>query len=90
MEEPVDNAAEQVFYHTLKEGKLKIINQRINKTLTISYDDKVLPYLAEWKSLLSGDYAMGIEPSTSKMGKDFKYSVLKAQESVEIKIELNI
>lgn len=89
MEEPVDNAMEQVFYHTLKEGKVEIINEKINKTLTIFYDNKVLPFLAEWKSIASGDYALAIEPSTSKMGKDFKYLSLKPQESIEFAVELD-
>ncbi len=71
-ENPIDNYQEQVFYHDpiCEEDHFAhayVINKQLGLHVDVSYDKEVLPQLIEWKSMASGDYALGIEPSTSRV-----------------------
>ena len=44
---------------------VKLDNKQLGISAEISYNAKQLPILAEWRCMRSGDYALGIEPSTS-------------------------
>ena len=48
-------------------------NEKIKKSVSINYDKEKLPCLVEWKSMVSGDYALGIEPSTTSLVDNFSY-----------------
>ena len=72
MEEPIDCKEEEVFYHTLRKGRVKAINNDIGKEITMEYSIDTLPVFIEWKSMASGDYALGLETSTSRFD-SFKY-----------------
>ncbi len=69
---PIHEFSEQVFYHefdpdTDDEIVVKLINERFNGSglgIYISYNNKQLPYLIEWKQLGEGDYVVGLEPAT--------------------------
>ncbi len=98
---PIDNYQEQVFYHdTISESDgfahAHIINESLHLQVDISYDKEVLPQLIEWKSMASGDYALGIEPSTSRVGgreienKENRIFLLKAGEAKIFKLNLKI
>lgn len=67
---------EQVYYHTVERGVIQISNPRKLLRATIEYDANALPYFIEWKSMISGDYALGIEPSTTTLDGDFKKKVI--------------
>lgn len=86
--EPADGADERVYFHKLKDGRIKIINPDIGILAEIEWDIKALPCLIEWKSLASGDYALGIEPSTSFLKDKFAYSQIASGESKKFKIVL--
>ncbi|MGN1078479.1 MAG: aldose 1-epimerase family protein [Candidatus Gallimonas sp.] len=58
---------EQVFYHTLDRGEVRVTDGQRRRRITFSYDERALPYLIEWKSMVAGDYALGIEPSTTRL-----------------------
>jgi hypothetical protein len=65
---PIDHWIEQVFYHTVKcddrgYSVAGLVNDRLGLGLAIKFDTKNLPRLLEWKSMMSGDYVLGIEPS---------------------------
>jgi len=65
--EPKDNEPEQVFFHENppdKEGYscVGIINDALNLGVYLKYTHETLPVLAQWKSLRSHDYAVGLEP----------------------------
>ncbi|MCK5811620.1 MAG: aldose 1-epimerase family protein [Clostridiales bacterium] len=71
-ENPINNYQEQVFYHDpiCEEDQFAhvyVINKQLGLQVDVSYDKKALPQLIEWKSMASGDYALGVEPSTSKV-----------------------
>lgn len=87
---PIDNEQEQVFFHTQKEGKVKVQNKEQNLSVTIEYDNILMPHLIEWKSMVSGDYALGIEPSTSLFDDEFSYSKVPAGDSIKFKLSLEI
>ena len=69
MEAPVDNAEEYVFFHKLSSDKdnntmALIVNNRLSVGLSIEFNMENLPWFTEWKSIVSGDYVMGLEPAS--------------------------
>lgn len=87
---PKDECLEQVLYCMNNLGNAYIINTKQNLKIHLKYDYNILPILAIWKSYKSYDYALGIEPTTTKMGDQFKYNYLKPNENVLINFELSI
>lgn len=77
MEAPRVGASEQVFIHELasdNEGNTfaAVFNKDLNLGLKIEFNQKYLPYFMQWKSLASGDYVLGLEPSNASVhGKKF-------------------
>ena len=70
MEAPADNEPERVYLHELAEDRegntfACLINERLQLGLRIRFSRKYLPYFVQWKSLASGDYVMGLEPTNS-------------------------
>lgn len=67
---PIDGYQEQVFFHE-QEGdadgfaSAEVRNTKLGIAAQIKYDTTVLPVLVQWKSMASGDYALGIEPSNN-------------------------
>lgn len=72
MEAPIDNEGEYVFIHDMQSDEkldtmVLVANHALNIGLTIQFNQKNLPYFMEWKSLASGDYVLGLEPSNSSV-----------------------
>jgi hypothetical protein len=70
MEKPVAGATESVYVHELAEDAegwtfAAYINPESELGLKIQFKKIDFPYFVEWKSLGSGDYALGLEPSNS-------------------------
>lgn len=70
MEAPADNEPERVYLHELaddQEGNTFAccINEERKLGLRIRFSKQYLPYFVQWKSLASGDYVMGLEPTNS-------------------------
>ena len=61
---PTPNEEERVFFHEDMERRVSIVNPEIDTRMTISWSD-TLPILSHWRSMASGDYACGLEPSNS-------------------------
>ena len=85
---PIDGGAEDVYYHTLSKGQVRLTNPDKNITVEMLYDVNDFPVTLQWKSMISGDYALGIEPSLTRFDQ-FKTQVLKASESKTYKININ-
>ena len=62
--EPVPGEEERVFFHEAMEHRASIVNPAINTRMTITWSD-TLPILCHWRSMASGDYVCGLEPSNS-------------------------
>lgn len=69
---------EQVFFHTVQEGDIRVVNPKKGLAVRFSYDSSMLPYFIEWKSMVAGTYALGIEPSTTTLDGDFCKKALGA------------
>ena len=54
----------------------------------MSYDLDKLPFLLEWKNLFSGDYVIGLEPSTTRFD-DYKKIKIRPQQKDELKLTIN-
>ncbi len=72
MEAPKDNEPEYVFIHdavTSPDGmvRLAVVNEKLQLGLSLEYSAENLPYFMEWKSIASGDYVIGLEPSNSSV-----------------------
>ena len=68
MEEPGIERDEQCYYHTGHgegEAFAMIHNEKLGIAAMVRYDKAVFPLLCEWKCMRAGDYALGLEPTTS-------------------------
>lgn len=89
-EKPQDNDSERCYYLYNKGDNVKVINKKLAKKVTISYSKDTLPALVQWNSPVTTDYALGIEPASTFLDDDFKYSLIKAGENVKFMIKLDI
>ncbi|MBR2498239.1 MAG: DUF4432 family protein [Clostridia bacterium] len=90
MSEPIDGGREQCYYHFLEEGRVEVVNHKLRKKIIFTYDLDKLPYFVEWKYMISGDYALGIEPTTSLLDDKFALKTIKSQEEVKINVAIEI
>ncbi len=90
MTDSVPNQEETCYFIKMKEGKATLVNDKIKKAFTIKWSKDTLPEFVEWKSMGSGDYALGLEPCSTELDGGFKYKYLKPQESVEFSVTLTV
>ncbi|RSX54057.1 hypothetical protein D2E25_0363 [Bifidobacterium goeldii] len=70
--EPVKNKPESVYLHDLaadESGRsfAGVVNRGLGLGVVIEFDAADFPYFMEWKSMGSGDYVVGLEPSNSSV-----------------------
>lgn len=88
---PVVDMEETCHFLTLKTPEASLVNEKIGKKFTISYSGDTLPHFVEWKNMVSGDYAVGLEPATSELDEGrFHYNTVKAGESVAFSVKLSV
>lgn len=85
---PVDGGEEACFYNYLKEGNVSLVNKKLGVAVQMDYDIDALPLNIMWKSMVSGDYALGIEPTTSIFEEQFHLSPIKKGEKKEFKLSI--
>jgi hypothetical protein len=66
--EPQEGYSENVFIHKLytdNDGRALtgLYNEKLKMGLCIEYSNMILPFLLQWKSMSSGDYALGLQPT---------------------------
>ncbi len=65
-DKPTDNEEERVFFQIMKkEFWAKLVNPELKVQMKISWSGDTLPVLSQWRSMASGDYVLGMEPSNS-------------------------
>lgn len=67
MEEPEDSRPEECYFHTGDSGPesfAMLYNSGSKTAVVIHYRAAECPILCQWKSMQSGDYALGLEPTT--------------------------
>lgn len=87
---PVDNGEEFCYFVRLRKPEVSLVNEKIGKTFTVSYSKDTLPHFVEWKSMVSGDYALGLEPCTTELDDRFAYKTIKAGEKISFSVELSV
>lgn len=68
-EPPMPGRAEQCYFYTVQQNKdgtasYCVRNAALGVAVRVCYDADAMPYLTQWKSAASGDYALGVEPGT--------------------------
>ena len=88
-DQPIDGEEERVFFQKMKKGFwARLENPALGVNMTISWSGDTLPILSQWRSMASGDYVLGLEPTNCYiMGRNDEREngtlpVLKAFESV--------
>lgn len=59
---PVPNEEERCFFHEEMEHTASLVNPSLGVHMTMTWSDS-LPILVQWRSMASGDYALGLEPT---------------------------
>lgn len=67
MDAPVDNAPEQVFLYIPAADDngntfAAVVNDRLGIALCVRWNVLQIPYITQWKTIASGDYALALEP----------------------------
>ena len=73
IETPLPCREETVYYLTLAKPEISVVNENLGKTFTLSYSGEDLTDFIEWKSMACGDFALGLEPCTSRLDESFSY-----------------
>lgn len=105
MEDALDGAAEQVFLLTPaadEKGNTfgALINDELQLALCIRFNVGQIPYVTQWKSRASGDYAMAVEPTNAgfagRAGKcrmlqplekhvnEFRFCIIEGRENIQL------
>ena len=86
----VANQEEMCYFLRLKTPSVSLRNPKINKMFTLKWSQETLPNFVEWKSMASGDYALGLEPSTTELDGRFAYRSLKRGEKRQFFLRMSI
>lgn len=88
IEEPTPAREETCYFLSLRKPEISLVNKKLGKKFTLSYSGDTLPKFVEWKSMASGDFALGLEPATTELDGRFEYKNLSAGESVVFSLKL--
>ncbi len=91
IEAPVPEKEEVCYFLTMKKAEATLVNEKLGKKFTVSYSGDTLPHFVEWKNMVSGDYALGLEPCTTELDEGrFHLSSIKAGEMIDFKVSLTV
>lgn len=90
MTAPVPNQEEMCYFLKLKTPQVTLSNPRLGRKFTLAWSGETLPHFVEWKSMASGDYALGLEPSTTELDGRFAYRSLKRGEKRQFFLRMSI
>lgn len=61
---PIPGEEERVFFQKMKEDfSARLENPELGVSMTIFWSGDTLPILSQWRSMASGDYVLGLEPT---------------------------
>lgn len=87
---PVDNEEEMCYFLRLKTPRVTLKNAALGKRFALEWSQETLPNFVEWKSMASGDYALGLEASTTELDGRFAYRSLKRGEKRQFSVRMSI
>ena len=74
----IPNQEETCYFLKMRKPEIALVNEKAGREFTVSYSGDTLPCFVEWKSMASGDYALGLEPCTTELDDKFQYRTLNA------------
>ncbi len=77
----VPNEEERCYFIKHKTPCVTVTNEKLGKRFTLNYSQETLPCFVQWCSSASGDYALGLEPSTTFLDEKFGMRKLAAGQS---------
>ena len=90
VDEPTDVIDETCYFIKIKDGKSSLINNNIKKKFTIAFSKETLKEFVLWKSFKSQDYALGFEPSTTKLDDKFNYLIIHPDQEIDFELSYSI
>lgn len=87
---PVAGQEETCYFLDLGAPLVSLYNPRSGKRFTLAWSQASLPHFVEWKSMASGDYALGLEPATTELDGAFRYKTLAPQASAEFALTMRV
>mgnify|MGYP004517806327 CR=1 FL=1 len=84
---PTDGGNEEVFYNYLSRGEATLYNDSLGISVKMQYDTENFPVTLLWKSMISGDYALGVEPATTRFD-EFSPREIAPLSSAKYKIKI--
>ncbi len=69
IEAPTENRPEECFFHTDEPDPRRawamLHNEALGAAAILTWDAEALPLMCEWKCMMAGDYALGLEPTAA-------------------------
>ena len=90
MNDAVPNQEEACYFLKLSKPEIALVNEKIGKKFTVSYSGDTLTHFVEWKSMASGDYALGLEPCTTELDDRFAYKTIEVGEKIKFFVKILI
>ena len=90
MSAPSPRMEECCYFWHLRTPRVTLYNPKNKKRFSLTYSGDTLPEFVEWKSMASGDYALGLEPSTTKLDDGFIYRTIEGGESIRFYVKLTV
>lgn len=86
----IDGDEERCYYLKNLSPVVIVKNEKAGKKFTLNYSAKTLPYFVQWNSFASGDYALGLEPATTMLDDNFKYTSLPAGKNKKFSVNITV
>ena len=90
MTNPVPGQEEMCYFLQYNEPQVSLINQNLGRAFTLQWTKNTLPCFVQWKSMVSGDYALGLEPCTSELDEGFAYRPVQPGEKIIMRLTLSV
>ena len=90
MSDAVAGEEECCYFLDLAKPEISLENSKNKKKFTLSYSADTLPDFVEWKSMASGDYALGLEPCTTKLDNYFEYKTIAPEEKINFSLKISV
>lgn len=90
MSVPEAGMEEMCYFLGFSEPRISLVNEKIGKKFTLEWSGDTLPHFVQWKSMASGDYALGLEPCTTELDGNFRYDRLASGESKKFTLAFRV
>ncbi len=87
---PVANQEEMCYYLKMKTPQIAAVNHTLGKKFVLAWSGDTLPHFVQWKCMAAGDYALGLEPSTTELDERFAYRTIKANEELNFTVTFSV